>query len=253
MEGTISIKGTREGLTITLGSGGLQQLHEELARHLKVQGAFFRGGVVALDLGARTVDAQEIATFRDLLNQHAMVLRTVVARDQTTLQAAEELGLRTIGQQEEAPAEPRISEPPPFASESPPEPPPDPTRERQAISQAGERGLIVRRRLRAGQTLRHTGSVLLIGDVNVGAEIVAGGDVVVWGRLRGTVHAGYPDNASAVVCALDLAPLQLRLGDLIARPEEAPAGERKEVYPEVAYARQGAIVVERWTGIRWED
>jgi septum site-determining protein MinC len=253
MEGTISIKGTREGLTITLGSGGLEQLHEELAKHLKVQGAFFRGGLVALDMGSHAVEAQQIAMFRDLLEQHAMVLRTVVAHDPATLQAAEELGLRTIGAPEEAPAEPPPPESPPFAPEPPPEPAPDPARERQAISHAGERGLIVRKRLRAGQTLRHTGSVLLIGDVNVGAEIIAGGDVVVWGRLRGTVHAGYPDNASAVVCALDLAPLQLRLGGLIARPEEAPAAERKEAYPEVAYAREGAIVVERWTGIRWEE
>jgi septum site-determining protein MinC len=249
VDGSISIKGTREGLTITFGPGDLQRLYEDLARHLRVQGAFFRGGLVALDLGQRVVDAQQIASFRELLAQHTMVLRTIVALNAATLRAAEELGLRTIGPEEQpAPVEPPSPEP-----EAPPEPTPNPTLAREAISLAGERGLILRRRLRAGQTLRHTGSVLLIGDVNVGAEIVAGGDVVVWGRVRGIVHAGYPDNASAVVCALDLAPMQLRLGGLIARPEEAPAGDRKGVYPEVAYAREGAIVVERWTGIRWED
>ncbi len=249
MDGSISIKGTREGLTITLGSGDLQQIHEDLARHLKVQGAFFRGGLVALDLGQRAVDAQQIASFRELLAQHTMVLRTIVAANVATLQAAEELGLRTIAAGQPAPAEPPASEPRP---EPPPQAPPETLARRETISRAGERGLIVRRRLRAGQVLRHTGSVLLIGDVNVGAEIIAGGDVVVWGRLRGTVHAGYPDNASAVVCALDLSPLQLRLGGLIARPEEA-AGGRETAYPEVAYAREGAIVVERWSGIRWED
>ncbi len=244
MDATISIKGTREGLAITLGSGDWQQLHNDLARHLEHQGAFFRGGVVALDLGARAVEAAQIASFQELLTRYDMVLRTIMATDPATRQAAEELGLRVV-----MPPEPSPSSPPP----APPEPPVDPVRGRQDISSAGERGLIVRRRLRAGQTLRHTGSVLLIGDVNVGAEIIAGGDVVVWGRLRGTVHAGYPDNLSAIVCALDLVPLQLRLGSLIARPEEAATGERKDVYPEVAYVRQDAIVVERWNGIRWED
>lgn len=248
MEGSISIKGTREGLTITLGAGDPQQLYDDLARHLKEQGTFFRGGVVALDAGAHAIDARELASFRDLLAQHTMVLRTVVATNGGTLHAAEELGLRAIGASEARPEPARPAAEPPQAPEAEA---PAPAAERDAIARAGARSLVLRRRVRAGQSIRHSGSVVVIGDVNVGGEVVAGGDVVVWGRLRGTVHAGYPDNAAAIVCALDLAPLQLRIGNLIARPEDTTS--RKNVYPEVAYARGEAIIVERWSSMGWED
>ena len=265
MDSAISIKGTREGLTITLGGGDTQKLYEDLSRHLKLQGAFFRGGVVALDVGKRTLDSERLCSFRDLLAQHTMTLRTVVTADPTTQSVADELGLRTIGSETPdepepqaqpepqpqlerqplplAPQRPRASAPAPLAS--------NPVLPRaEPIGQDDLRGLIVKRRIRAGQTVRHSGNIVVIGDVNVGAEIIAGGDVIVWGRLRGTVHAGYPEDASAMVCALDLAPLQLRLGTLIGRPEEA-AGERGAIYPEVGRVRDGAIVVERWSGIHW--
>jgi septum site-determining protein MinC len=106
-----------------------------------------------------------------------------------------------------------------------------------------EAGLVARRTLRSGQQLRHQGSIVIIGDVNPGAEVVAGGDVVVWGRLRGTVHAGATGNASVVVCALDLAPMQLRIAQYIAR---SPEGRRRKPQPEVARVRNGQIVAESW-------
>jgi septum site-determining protein MinC len=73
---------------------------------------------------------------------------------------------------------------------------------------------------------------------------VADGDVVVWGHLRGTVHAGAAGDSSAVVCALDLSPTQLRIADHIAT---SPA-RRGESRPEIARIRDGQIVAERWTG-----
>ena len=93
----------------------------------------------------------------------------------------------------------------------------------------GEGAILVRRTLRSGYSLQHSGHVVVIGDVNPGAEIIAGGDVIVWGHLRGMVHAGAEGNDDAVVCALDLAPTQLRIGGLIATtpraPRQAPAGD----------------------------
>ena len=97
--------------------------------------------------------------------------------------------------------------------------------------------------MRSGQQLRHPGSITVIGDVNPGAEVVAGGDVVVWGKLRGTVHAGAMGNETAVVCALDLMPTQLRIAQYIAR---SPESRRRKPTPEVARVRDGKIVAESW-------
>ena len=77
--------------------------------------------------------------------------------------------------------------------------------------------------LRSGDHLTVEGSLLVLGDVNPGARVSAGGDVRVWGRLRGIAHAGCHGNRSARIAALQLRPLQLRIADAVARgPEDLP-------------------------------
>jgi septum site-determining protein MinC len=77
--------------------------------------------------------------------------------------------------------------------------------------------------LRAGDHLQVAGSLLVLGDVNPGARVSAVGDVRVWGRLRGSAHAGSQGDRSARIVALQLRPLQLRIADAVARgPEDLP-------------------------------
>ena len=70
--------------------------------------------------------------------------------------------------------------------------------------------------LRGGQALHNLGNLVVIGDVNPGAELVASGDIVVFGALRGVAHAGAQGDRSARVIALELAPTQLRIATVIA-------------------------------------
>jgi septum site-determining protein MinC len=90
---------------------------------------------------------------------------------------------------------------------------------------AGISTLYHRGTLRGGQTLHNLGNIVVI-DVNPGAELIASGDVVVFGSLRGVAHAGAQGDAGARVVALELAPTQLRIATMIAAPDsgESPAG-----------------------------
>jgi septum site-determining protein MinC len=84
----------------------------------------------------------------------------------------------------------------------------------------------------SGTRIEFGGHVVVLGDVNPGAEIVAEGNVIVWGRLRGMVHAGSKGNRSAVICALDLSPTQLRIADEVSavlKPREQPRPERARI------------------------
>ncbi|HEY1728557.1 MAG TPA: septum site-determining protein MinC [Candidatus Baltobacteraceae bacterium] len=97
--------------------------------------------------------------------------------------------------------------------------------------------------LRGGQSLANVGHIIVVGDVNPGAELVAGGDIVVFGALRGVAHAGAQGDRSARVYALVLEPTQLRIATTIAAgaertgapvPEEAflaEAGDRIAIAP----------------------
>jgi septum site-determining protein MinC len=69
-----------------------------------------------------------------------------------------------------------------------------------------EEAILVQRTLRSGFKLEHPAHIIVIGDVNPGAEVISGGSIVVWGRLRGVAHAGAEGDENAYVCALELSP-----------------------------------------------
>ncbi|MFY9739130.1 MAG: septum site-determining protein MinC, partial [Candidatus Cybelea sp.] len=89
--------------------------------------------------------------------------------------------------------------------------------------------------------LHHTGNIVVVGDVNPGAELLATGDILVFGRLAGIAHAGAQGDDSARIYALDLDPTQLRIATSIAA--DAEPKRRSTPVPEVAIARDGRIVV----------
>ncbi|HEY8551962.1 MAG TPA: septum site-determining protein MinC [Thermaerobacter sp.] len=119
-------------------------------------------------------------------------------------------------------------------------------------------GVVVRRTLRSGHRLVYDGDVVILGDVNPGAEVLAAGDVVVFGRLRGIVHAGCRGEAGAVVASLAMEPIQLRIAHCIGRaPDDQPAvvAGRASLAPgagpEIAYVRDGRVVIEPFDPARW--
>ncbi len=99
--------------------------------------------------------------------------------------------------------------------------------------------------IRSGQTENSPqGSLIIYGDVNSGAEVRAGGDIVVLGALRGNAHAGINGRLSAVVIAMDLVPVQLQIGNFINR---RPINQKSRGYPEIArIGVEDVIIVEKF-------
>uniref|UniRef100_E6Q3N0 Septum formation inhibitor MinC C-terminal domain-containing protein n=1 Tax=mine drainage metagenome TaxID=410659 RepID=E6Q3N0_9ZZZZ len=95
--------------------------------------------------------------------------------------------------------------------------------------------------LRGGQSLQQIGNIVVVGDVNPGAELIASGDILVFGRLAGVAHAGAQGDSEARVRALELVPTQLRIATAIAAESSARRGKKAE--PETACVRDGKIVV----------
>ena len=224
----VSFKGTREGLLVTIGEGAWHDLLSELAKQLERPGAqaFFRGARVLLETGERAIGVVELEELIALLAQHQMTLTSVVGQAETERAFNQ---IRTTIPPETLNYSNGHSEP--VESERPP------SDEAQA--------LVIRRTIRSGQVIHYMGTVMILGDVNPGAEVIADGDVLVWGRLRGVVHAGASGDDTAIVGALILSPTQLRIGGQIAR---APDGRRPHNSPaEIARVRNGQITLEPWT------
>jgi septum site-determining protein MinC len=225
MPDAITIKGIREGLLVTVGDAETWPATSQgLLSRIDDATDFFKGAKLALAIGARSLSAADLGRLRDELSERNVSLWAVLSESAHSVKAAQALGLN-VALPTSAPA--RREQP-----------------EQEVDSEEPRQDAVyLRRTIRSGRTVRHAGHVIVVGDVNAGAEIVADGDVVVWGRLRGTVHAGAGGDVQAVVCALDLAPTQLRIADLIAT-SPAHKGEPK---PEMASIREGHIVAERWS------
>ena len=100
--------------------------------------------------------------------------------------------------------------------------------------------LMLRGRVRSGQNIEAKKHLIITGDVNPGAQISAGGDILVMGRLLGQVHAGRPDNDDAMVLALDFRPTQVMIGEHVA----AGVGGKTDGRVEFASVVNGAILVQ---------
>jgi septum site-determining protein MinC len=233
---TITIKGIREGLIVSLPTtcGAWRAALEQLEARLDASPAFFKGARVGLVIGAWELDQDEIRAARDLLLRHDVTLWALISDNLKTQEAAARLGLDIKLPQREARPQPA-----PMLAESAPAS----DVVAQTTTDVSETAMVVHRTLRSGVSLRHPGSLVILGDVHSGAEVIAGGDVVVWGKLHGTVHAGAFGDNEAVVCALDLTPTQLRIGHIITR---SPDDHRRKIQPEMARVMRGRIEAVAW-------
>ena len=218
----IQIKGLRDGLLVSLDDAPWEEQRVALLAQVDGQPAFFQGARLALDVASQVLHVNEMVDLRDQLSERGISLWAVISESPTTEKTAQLLGLAT-----------RISKPRPEESR------------KFAVEDLGEEtALFLHRTLRSGTRIEFAGHVVILGDVNPGAEIVADGNVMVWGRLRGMVHAGVKGNRKAVVCALDLSPMQLRIADEISaviRPQENP---RPEI---VRINTDGKLQAELWS------
>jgi len=215
----IQIKGIRDGLLITLGEADWPELAAAFVKNVDDRSSFFRGARVALNVGINELRVAELSALRDQLSERGIALWAVISESPVTEKTAQNLGLAT-----------RLLKPRLVA-----------VRESTEES-AKDTAKWIKGPLRSGGRVLFEGNVIVMGDVNSGAEIIAGGSVIVWGRLRGVVHAGAQGDDKAVVCALEMAPTQLRIaGEIAVSPKK-----QGKIQPEFAFLEDGRLVAAPW-------
>jgi septum site-determining protein MinC len=247
------LRGRLDGLEVTFSGRDLEEAFGELEARLKGQPSFYRGTSAVASFGANAPSAGDVTRLRRMLEEAGITLRSLCGSGEGLEKLAQDEGL-----QYETPA-PRLSESArslvaDFAGA------------RDDIAQRRKRGETSVRRakiekarsgtelrlvdappgtlyhaatLRGGQSLHHTGNIVVVGDVNPGAELIATGDILVFGRLAGVAHAGAYGDEGARIYAVDLAATQLRIATFIAADESTNARPA----PQAAVARDGHIVL----------
>lgn len=88
--------------------------------------------------------------------------------------------------------------------------------------------------------LEHEGSIVVLGDVNPGAEVIAGENIAVVGNLRGVAHAGAKGNKKAIISAVKIESPQLRIANIVKEIEKIEEEEKKTY----AYVDDDKIILE---------
>ena len=193
----------------------LSQLLVEVEEHIQKSPAFFADAKVFLEVDTRPILQHEMEQLGVVLSRHGLTLQGVVSA-----------ASRVEG----------ISRPQP--------PAPEPPKVTTPVMNGKEALVVEHRTVRSGEKVASEGHLIIMGDVNPGAEVIAENNIIVWGSLKGTAYAGVPNHEDAVIAALHLSPIQLRIAGYIARsPDVRPV---TTAVPELARIDQNEIVVETW-------
>lgn len=255
--GVTLLRGRLDGLEVTLAGCDLPRALEELQARLAEQPSFYRGSSAVAVFGENVPAAEDVTRLTAILAQAGIELRAISgsAPDLERLAQAANIHFEATSQRLSDSARSLVAD---FAGA------------RNDIAQRRRRGEASVRRakvesraapaelrlveptpspttlyhaatLRGGQTLHNSGNIVVVGDVNPGAELIATGDIVVFGRLAGIAHAGAQGDAGARIYALDLAATQLRIATYIAAEDGTKS--RGAPVPEAAVARDGKILI----------
>ena len=213
-EDIVKIKGTSLGLQLSFApEASFEEVRENLRQKLESGTTFFLRGTLVL-IPRDVFMGSERDELQHLFHEYGLICRT---------------------QKPEPPEEKPVSK------ALPANPQPVPAAANQPEELKPQEMVVINKTLRGGQEIRTKSSVLVCGNVNPGAQIIAGGSIDIRGTCRGLVHAGAYGDSTAFIIADHLMPTQIRISNLIARsPDEMEKTDRAER----ASIKDGQIVIE---------
>ena len=219
---TIELKGFRDGMRLIIDpEASMDQIEQAIVERMASLGDSLSGLTMNMDLGSRSLNDEELVRLKKLLNEnYGLEVKQIIGDSQDEPKRTESAQIAGV---------------PALHSEE---------RVYNQLAQINEETRFIRHTLRSGQIERALeGNMVILGDVNPGAEVVAAGDIIVLGALRGVAHAGALGNTSSMIFALNLLPTQLRIGRFITR---APAEQQQHQKAEIARVLEDAIIVEEY-------
>ena len=255
----VQIKGQKDGLWILLDdTRTIDEVFDALEQKLTASNHFFAGADVTLHAGARTFSEEEKARLSEILEtQHELRIKDI--QEATPLPARipapRELVKKPVAEESHTQSSLHDADDDDImkALDETFWIPVHPPQSRQEQPEAddhfhdGENStLYFRGTVRSGQSLEYPGNIVILGDVNPGAYVIASGDIIVMGRLNGVVHAGAEGEERAVVIGVAFFPSQLRIAHYIGRsPDELPKSKaERRSRTEKAAIKDDGIVIE---------
>ncbi len=245
----VSGRGVNVDFTID-DSAPLDQVSQGLRRYLVENRGLWSKGSISVNAGRRMRSQEELDQLKQIIESESglTVSRFWCSPDHLGQAMSAADRLNSLVSVPEAPSPHRVK------TEAAPPATSILRRAREPKSGNSSKGhptqaLFVKTTFRSGESVTHPGDVVVLSDVNPGAEIKAGGDIVVFGKLRGLAHAGVDGDPKAAIIALELDAPQLRIGPYTGiTPAAAPRSKSKAAGPRIAYVKRRSIYVSPFAG-----
>ena len=204
----VVIKGNKSGIRIVLDDAlPFPEILEEVEKKFKESSDFLGEAQVAVSFDGRKLTEEQEAILLECIKENSK-LQVVCLIDED--KQREELFNQTLNE--------------------------------KLMAMNANSGQFFKGNLRSGQEMEFETSVVILGDINVGAQVVSTGNVIVLGSLYGTVYAGAAGKENAFIVALKMNPMQIRISDVIARSSDEKQETPAE--PQIAYLQDGAIYLD---------
>lgn len=209
MDNSVMIKGNQSGIIVVLDATiDFEELKEKIAEKFKSSSKFLGTASVAITFEGRDITTEEEREILDIISENSQ-LNVVCVIDLD--EEKEKIFKRCLND--------------------------------KLMELSNNTGQFYKGNLRSGQVLEFETSIIIIGDVNAGAKVISKGNIVILGSLKGNAFAGASGNQNCFVVALAMNPVQIRIGDIIAR---SPDDKGKELSKEakIAYVENNNIYIE---------
>lgn len=212
MDNSVIIKGTKSGIILVLEpSLDFAELKEKITAKFQSSAAFLGDAAMALSFEGRKLSEREQREILDIIDDTTDLNIVCIVETDEKKEAIMEKSLN-----------------------------------QRLMELNTNTGQFYKGNLRSGQVLEAETSIIILGDVNPGAKVVSKGNIIVLGALKGNAYAGVSGNLHAFVLAIDMVPMQIKIGDVIARCPDRPnkPGKYTEKNTQVAYLENGSLYIE---------
>lgn len=230
MDNSVIIKGSKSGITVFLDEEiPFEELLENVSDKFKSASKFFNNASMAISFDGRDLSDDEEKRILDVISEVSELNIVCVLDENNDMKKIyEDAVIKAI------------------AGMGIPEQP-----QNQTMADSKNACMFYKGTLRSGQVFEADGSVVVLGDVNPGGKVVAKGSVIVLGSLKGNIFAGVDGNENAFVVALEMSPMQIKIGDIIARSSDSGINKIskgknkvKVIEPKIAYVYDQNIYIE---------
>ena len=237
MESSVVIKGTKHGITVVLNeSASYENLKQQIRDKFIASSKFFGNAAMALGFEGRNLTFEQQKEIADIISDVSQLNIVCLVDDDKEREIRYEEAVKKALESQLA----KIKENT-LASNNK-------EQDNNCLNNTLKGGQVYKGTLRSGQVFEAESSIVILGDVNPGGRVIAKGNIIVLGSLKGNAFAGGDGNENAFVVALDMDPMQIRIGDVIARSSDSEPRKKlkvsKTIQPKIAFVDNGNIYIE---------